>query len=147
MVERDDAGFVLTGVDLLTDGKRPDGWRLDRDPYWLETSVPGIFAAGDVRARSVKRIASAVGEGSMAVQFVHQYLASLRPMSTDLLQEFALFSGVPEKDLDRLCQMSETVAVRAGEVLIAEGTLGTDLYHRAGGPVRGVGSGPASESP
>jgi thioredoxin reductase (NADPH) len=77
LVERDKAGFIPTGPDLLRDGKRPRGWNLGRDPYWLESSVPGIFAAGDVRARSVKRIASAVGEGSMAVQFVHQYLASL----------------------------------------------------------------------
>jgi thioredoxin reductase (NADPH) len=77
LVERDKAGFIPTGPDLLRDGKRPRGWNLGRDPYWLESSVPGIFAAGDVRARSVKRIASAVGEGSMAVQFVHQYLGSL----------------------------------------------------------------------
>jgi thioredoxin reductase (NADPH) len=77
LVQRDRAGFILSGPDLLHDGKRPRGWSLGRDPYWLESSVPGIFVAGDVRARSVKRIASAVGEGSMAVQFVHQYLASL----------------------------------------------------------------------
>jgi thioredoxin reductase (NADPH) len=77
LVERDKAGFIPTGPDLLRDGKRPRGWNLGRDPYWLESSVPGIFAAGDVRARSVKRIASAVGEGSMAVQFAHQYLGSL----------------------------------------------------------------------
>jgi thioredoxin reductase (NADPH) len=77
LVERDKAGFIPTGPDLVHDGKRPRGWNLGRDPYWLESSVPGIFAAGDVRARSVKRIASAVGEGSMAVQFVHQYLGSL----------------------------------------------------------------------
>jgi thioredoxin reductase (NADPH) len=77
LIERDGAGFILTGPDLMRDGKRPRGWNLGRDPYWLESSVPGIFAAGDVRARSVKRIASAVGEGAMAVQFVHQYLGSL----------------------------------------------------------------------
>ena len=77
LVARDSAGFVRTGPDLLRGGKRPPGWTLPRDPYWLETNVPGIFAAGDVRARSVKRIASAVGEGSMAVQFIHQYLGSL----------------------------------------------------------------------
>jgi len=77
LVERDRAGFILSGPDLMREGKRPRGWSLGRDPYWLESSVPGIFVAGDVRARSVKRIASAVGEGSMAVQFVHQYLASL----------------------------------------------------------------------
>jgi thioredoxin reductase (NADPH) len=77
LVERDKAGFIPSGPDLLREGKRPRGWTLGRDPYWLESSVPGVFVAGDVRARSVKRIASAVGEGSMAVQFVHQYLASL----------------------------------------------------------------------
>jgi thioredoxin reductase (NADPH) len=90
-VERDKAGFVLTGAEMGGStpprAERPPGslsteslrgaWSLARDPYWLETSVPGIFAAGDVRARSVKRIASAVGEGAMAVQFIHQYLATL----------------------------------------------------------------------
>ncbi|MCL4465317.1 MAG: FAD-dependent oxidoreductase [Chloroflexi bacterium] len=75
-LQRDPAGFVVTGADLLREGKPPTGWHLERDPFWLETAVPGIFAAGDVRARSVKRIASAVGEGSMAVQFIHQYLAT-----------------------------------------------------------------------
>lgn len=77
LVERDSAGFVLTGAALIRDGKPPAGWALEREPFLLETSVPGVFAAGDVRARSVKRIASAVGEGSMAIQFVHQYLSSL----------------------------------------------------------------------
>jgi thioredoxin reductase (NADPH) len=76
LVERDKAGFIPTGPELKRDGKLPRMWNLGREPYWLETSLPGIFAAGDVRARSVKRVASAVGEGSMAVQFVHQYLAS-----------------------------------------------------------------------
>lgn len=75
VVERDAAGFILTGPSLVQGGRRPRGWHLNRDPFLLETSVPGIFAAGDVRQRSVKRIASAVGEGSMAVQFVHQYLS------------------------------------------------------------------------
>jgi thioredoxin reductase (NADPH) len=74
VVARDPVGFVLTGPDLLVDGKRPSGWPLDRDPYHLEGSVPGIFAAGDVRANSVKRVASAVGEGAMAIQLVHRYL-------------------------------------------------------------------------
>ena len=77
LVERDSGGFVLTGAALVRDGKPPAGWAPQREPYLLETSVPGVFAAGDVRSRSVKRIASAVGEGSMAIQFVHQYLASL----------------------------------------------------------------------
>lgn len=74
----DPQGYVLSGRELVREGSkdgRPDGWRLGREPLWLETSVPGVFVAGDVRHRSVKRIASAVGEGAMAVQSVHQYLA------------------------------------------------------------------------
>jgi thioredoxin reductase (NADPH) len=74
VVARDAKGFVLTGPDLVVDGRRPPGWVPDRDPYYLEASAPGIFAAGDVRARSVKRVASAVGEGAMAIQLIHGYL-------------------------------------------------------------------------
>jgi thioredoxin reductase (NADPH) len=74
-VVRDKKGFILTGSDLMVNGKRPAGWPLDRDPFLLEASVPGIFCAGDVRSQSIKRVASAVGEGSIAVQFTHQYLA------------------------------------------------------------------------
>ena len=74
-VVRDGAGFVVTGPDLVVDGRRPRGWDLDRDPYLLESSIPGVFAAGDVRAQSVKRVASAVGEGALAVTLVHRYLA------------------------------------------------------------------------
>jgi thioredoxin reductase (NADPH) len=74
VVERDSRGFVLTGPDLLSRGQRPRGWKLDRDPYFLEASAPGVFAAGDVRANSVKRVASAVGEGAMAIQLLHGYL-------------------------------------------------------------------------
>ena len=77
IVIRDPGGFVLTGAQLLEGGKRPADWSLDRDPFLLESSLPGVFVAGDVRHRSVKRIASAVGEGAMAVQFVHQYLSGL----------------------------------------------------------------------
>jgi thioredoxin reductase (NADPH) len=73
-VARDGRGFIYTGTDLLTAGQRPPGWDRDRDPLYLECSVPGIFAAGDVRANSVKRVASAVGEGAMAVTLVHRYL-------------------------------------------------------------------------
>jgi thioredoxin reductase (NADPH) len=73
-VARDGRGFVLTGPDLLVDGHRPRGWDLDRDPYYLEASAPGVFAAGDVRANSIKRVASAVGEGAMAIQLLHAYL-------------------------------------------------------------------------
>jgi thioredoxin reductase (NADPH) len=74
VVARDPRGFVKTGPDLLVDGRRPLGWGLDRDPYYLESSLPGVFVAGDVRAESVKRVASAVGEGAMAVTLVHRYL-------------------------------------------------------------------------
>jgi thioredoxin reductase (NADPH) len=72
---RDDKGFVLSGSDLRKDGKLPEVWHETREPFLLETSVPGVFVAGDVRYGSIKRVASAVGEGSIAVQFVHQYLA------------------------------------------------------------------------
>jgi thioredoxin reductase (NADPH) len=77
VVERDEHGFILTGPDVIRDGQRPKGWMLDRDPFLLETSVPGIFAVGDVRHGSVKRVASGVGEGSVAVQFIHQYLSKV----------------------------------------------------------------------
>lgn len=77
VIERDSRGFVLTGPDLLRDGKRPKGWSLDRDPGLLETNVPGVFAVGDVRHGSIKRVASGVGEGSVAIQFVHQYLTKV----------------------------------------------------------------------
>jgi thioredoxin reductase (NADPH) len=76
IVDRDSRGYVLTGPDVMQSGKRPRGWTERRDPFLLESSVAGVFVAGDVRHRSVKRIASAVGEGSMAVQFVHGHLAS-----------------------------------------------------------------------
>ena len=77
VVERDRNGFILAGPDLLQHGKRPKGWTEDRDPYLLETSVPGIFVAGDVMRGSIKRVAAGVGAGSIAVQFMHQYLAKV----------------------------------------------------------------------
>ena len=76
-VERDPKGFILTGTDLMRDGKPPKSWTADRDPYLLETSIPGVFAAGDVRCGSAKRVASGVGEGSVAIQFVHSYLSKV----------------------------------------------------------------------
>jgi thioredoxin reductase (NADPH) len=77
VVLRDKRGFILTGPDLMTGEQRPAGWPLDRPPYHLETNVPGVFVAGDVRAESAKRVASAVGEGAMAVMLVHRYLERL----------------------------------------------------------------------
>lgn len=73
-VLRDRNGFILAGPDLTPDGRPPTGWELDRPPYHLETSAPGVFVAGDARALSAKRVASAVGEGAMAVMLVHRYL-------------------------------------------------------------------------
>ncbi len=77
IVMRDVQGFIPTGPDLLHDGRRPTTWTLSREPFLLETNVPGIFVAGDVRLGSVKRVASAVGEGSIAVQFIHRYLSEV----------------------------------------------------------------------
>jgi thioredoxin reductase (NADPH) len=75
-VVRDEAGYLVTGPDLLKKGQPPENWKLDRDPYYLETNIPGVFAAGDVRHGSVKRCAAAVGEGAMAVTFAHRYATS-----------------------------------------------------------------------
>jgi thioredoxin reductase (NADPH) len=74
-IERDERGFVLTGQDLLRDGQPPRGWPLERPPMLFESSVPGVFAAGDVRHGSVKRVASAVGAGAIAIQMVHEHLS------------------------------------------------------------------------
>jgi len=77
LIQRDDHGFILSGPDLMKDGRRPASWPLERDPGLLETNVPGVFVVGDVRHGSVKRVASGVGEGAVAVQFIHQYLAKV----------------------------------------------------------------------
>jgi thioredoxin reductase (NADPH) len=74
LIECDERGFILSGPDLIANGRRPRNWPLQRDPFLLETNVPGIFVAGDVRHGSIKRVASAVGEGSIAIELVHQYL-------------------------------------------------------------------------
>ena len=76
-IVRDRAGYLVTGADLLDGGKTPAAWPLGRAPFYLETSVPGSFAAGDVRHNSIKRVASAAGEGAMAVHFVHRYLGEV----------------------------------------------------------------------
>jgi thioredoxin reductase (NADPH) len=77
VVERDAQGYLFSGQHLLREGRRPTGWSADRDPFYLETSVPGIFVAGDVRHRSAKGVTSGVGEGAMAVKLVHEYLGLL----------------------------------------------------------------------
>jgi len=77
LVERDEAGFIYTGPDLVRQGRRPRNWKLQRDPFLLETSVPGVFAAGDVRHGVIRRVASAVGQGAVAVSLVHKYLETV----------------------------------------------------------------------
>ncbi len=77
LLELDQDGFILTGQDLARDGRRPQGWTLNRDPFRLETSVPGIFAAGDVRHDAIRRVGSAVGEGAMAASLVDDYLKTV----------------------------------------------------------------------
>jgi thioredoxin reductase (NADPH) len=77
VIERDERGFIITGSDLQRNGQRIKGWNLERDPFLLETNIPGVFAVGDVRSGSVKRVASGVGEGSICVQFVHRYLSNV----------------------------------------------------------------------
>ena len=77
VVQRNSAGFIVTGPDLIQSGRRPKNWKLKRDPYILETSVPGIFAAGDVRQGAIRRVASAVGQGAIAISLVHQYLKTV----------------------------------------------------------------------
>jgi thioredoxin reductase (NADPH) len=77
IVERTEAGFIPTGPDLIREGRRPKGWKLRRDPFLLETSVPGIFAAGDVREGVIRRVASAVGEGAVSLSFIHKYLETV----------------------------------------------------------------------
>ena len=77
VVELSEAGFVYTGQDLIRDGRRPKNWKPRRDPFLLETSVPGVFAAGDVRHGVIRRVASAVGQGAVAVSLVHKYLETV----------------------------------------------------------------------
>jgi thioredoxin reductase (NADPH) len=77
LVMRDSQGFVLTGRDVMTDGRHPAGWTAPRDPYLFETNVPGVFCAGDARHGSGKRVAAAVGEGSATVSMIHQYLRTV----------------------------------------------------------------------
>ena len=77
LVATNEKGFIITGPDLLREGKRPKGWTLKRDPFMMETSVPGIFAAGDVRQGTNQRVASATGEGGIAIAAIQQYLSTI----------------------------------------------------------------------
>jgi thioredoxin reductase (NADPH) len=78
VVERDALGYIISGQHLVQrENRRPRGWNVERDPFYLETSVPGIFVAGDVRHRSAKGVTSGVGEGAMAVKLVHEYLSTV----------------------------------------------------------------------
>jgi thioredoxin reductase (NADPH) len=77
LVERDESGFILTGPDLPRGARRPKSWTLERDPFLFETSVPGVFAAGDVRAGANRRVAAAVGEGSAAIYTIQRYLETV----------------------------------------------------------------------
>ena len=137
VVVRDDHGFVVAGPDLSVGGQKPPGWQLDRAPYHLETSVPGVFVAGDVRAESAKRVASAVGEGAMAVMLVHRYLEKLsyerrasHPAAADPI------AGSPaERPADaavRRRRAAHPVPVREAERRAA----GLAVPGRAGGAVR-----------
>ena len=107
---RDANGFLLSGSDLKVDGKMPKNWNQPREPYLLETSVPGIFVAGDVRHGSVKRVASAVGEGSISVQFIHQVPGGASKPMTDVQQS----SKVEQVEAASLLTQLQKVPVFAG---------------------------------
>jgi thioredoxin reductase (NADPH) len=138
LLERDDEGFILSGADVMRDGNPPRGWPLERDPYWLETSVAGVFVAGDVRHGSVKRIASAAGEGAMAVQLIHGHLAASSPRRVgwqaaspehiELLRLSPIFTGLADRDLELLAELAHPVDVPCDQVIIEEGQQGDSLY-------------------
>jgi hypothetical protein len=138
VVERDEWGYILSGSDVLREGRPPRGWNLRREPFWLETNVPGIFVIGDVRRGAAKRVASAVGEGAMAVLFVHRHLSESEPLRgiTDpeaaahvaLLRDLPLFADLSDADLEQLYTMAQTIEVPAGHLIIEEGSRGDALF-------------------
>src|SRR6478672_3695024 len=111
-VVRDQHGFIPTGPALIEDGRRPSGWTLDRDPYFLESSLPGVFVAGDARSESVKRVASAVGEGAMA--------ATPARLSPDELRELFLFENLTPEQLDWVSTNGDVVEYPAGTDVTVE---------------------------
>ena len=117
VVARDERGFILAGPDA-----QAAGWPLQRDPYLLETSVPGVFVAGDVRARSIKRVASAVGEGSMAVSLIHEYLVGRmsRPSTAPTCAPVDLFDDLDDAELGGVGRGRRAARRRAGRACIAE---------------------------
>jgi len=133
VLARDNHGFVLAGPDFE---QEETGWPLDRAPYHLETSVPGVFVAGDVRADSAKRVASAVGEGAMAVMLVHRYLETLLPgeaMAVIVqcdpaeLRTLFLFEKLTDEQLGRLCTEGHVEIIEPGPVF-TEGDPAQNLY-------------------
>ena len=135
VVARDTYGFILTGPDLMMRDRhnnRPKGWNLDRQPFLLETNIPGIFAAGDVRSGSLKKLASGVGEGSIAVQFVHQYLKSVLNAT---LRKVSLFTELKDNEL-RCVEQGEELWFSPGEEFITEGEPAENFYVLLDGQVR-----------
>lgn len=138
LLERDEEGFILSGADVMRDDNPPRGWPLERDPFWLETSVPGIFVAGDVRHGSVKRIASAAGEGAMAVQLIHRHLATRSarragwgPPNAEhlaLLRSSTILANLADRDLEMLAELAQPIDVPCNHVIIEEGQEGDTLY-------------------
>jgi thioredoxin reductase (NADPH) len=138
VVERDKWGYIQSGSDVMREGRPPRGWNLRREPFWLETNVPGIFVAGDVRRASAKRIAAAVGEGAMAVLFVHRHLAESEPLRgvadpaaaghIALMRGLPLFADLSDADLEQLYAMAQTIELPAGHVVIEEGSRGDALF-------------------
>jgi thioredoxin reductase (NADPH) len=136
VIARDSHGFVLAGPDFA---QEDTGWPLDRPPYHLETSVPGVFVAGDVHSDSAKRVASAVGEGAMAVMLVHRYLETLLPgdageamtvfaqCDSSELRTLFLFEKLTDEQLDRLCREGHVEIIEPGPVF-AEGDPAENLY-------------------
>ena len=143
MIDRDARGFILTGSDLVREGRSPEGWPMERPPLLFETSVPGVFAAGDVRHGSVPRVASAVGAGAIAIMLVHQYLADQRIDTGLLLTEqgapgdklYLVLDGELSVEVDGAVVAQVGPGTLVGERAILEGGSRTASL-RAATPVR-----------
>ena len=147
VVERDERGFILTGPDLVREGSRPQGWTLDRDPYLLETNVAGLFAVGDVRHGSVKRVASGVGEGLVAVA-VHpsvfeQGLVRFSRSKTHNCFGVPAFAGLPDDRITWFINQCQEINLKAGDSYFREGDPADAMFVilSGEGQVRGAVSG------